>query len=268
MSFMNITKIASRARLPLLTLLGAALALFFLARPRPNPYLGRALKAILPKEREDITVEDLRKLSRQQLIGVFHQLVSPETAEMRGEYRAAMLDTGNAVNRFLSHFSLYRIWGEWGHKAFEPIGEKHGHGYNTFSTCLPEVHENVHHALLDRFSHVLRHFFVGDPCQERTVRIIRNRTYTGPSMFDNRTSFHLVYHPYNDFPVSTMHDEVRKVNDTLFLGLGILTVTGGKWNIFPFVLTGPPEPWKGPDDGYPDRPAATIHTAMKPGDTP
>jgi hypothetical protein len=48
-----------------------------------------------------------------------------------------------------------------------------------------------------------------------------------------------------------MRDEVRKVNDNLFLGLGRQTVTGGKWNIFPFVLMGPPEPWVGPDEGFP-----------------
>jgi hypothetical protein len=248
---MNILKIATRARLPILTLLGIVLVLFFLARPRPNPYMGKALKAIINKDRKDITYEDLQKLSRQQLIAVFHQLVSPETEEMQGEYRAAVLDTGNAINRFLAHFTLYCIWGEWMHKAFEPLTGKDGHGYNTFSTCLPEVHENAYRALLDRFLHVLRHVFVGNGCQARTIRIIRNQTHVGPSMFDNRTSFHLVYRPYNDFPVSTMHDEVRKVNDTLFLGLGILTVTGGKRNIFPFVLMGPPEPWKDPDNGYP-----------------
>jgi len=251
MQFMRISKIISRARLSLLAFLGICLSLFLVLRPRPNPYNGMALEDILQKNRDDITLEDLQKLSRQQLIGVFHRLVSPEACEMRGEYRAAILDTGNAFNRFISRFTLYRIWGEWGHKAFEPLTDMQGHGYNTFSTCLPRVHEDLYQALMDRLLHMLRHYFVGNGCQERTVRIIRNRTYVGPSMFDSHASFHLVYSPYNSFPVSTMHDEVRRINGKLFLGLGILTVTGGRWNIFPFVLEGPPGDWMGADSGYP-----------------
>jgi hypothetical protein len=235
-------------------LIPAAVAAGFMSillRPRVNPYLGKSLATIIPKDREAITLEDLQKLNRQQLVGVFHQLVAPEVNGMKGEYRACLLDSGNSLNRFLSMFTLYFIWGAWIGKAFEPLSERHGHGYNPFSTCLPEIHENVFRACLDRLIHTLRHIFIGDNCQERTVRIVRNKTHIGPSMFDNRTSFHLVYRDYNAFPVSTMHDEVRKVNDTLFLGLGILIVTGGRWNIFPFVLIGPPEPWRGPDAPYP-----------------
>lgn len=236
----------------LIPIIVAAGFLSILARPRVNPYLGKSLQAIIPKDRETITLDDLQKLNRQQLVGVFHQLVSPEVSEMKGEYRAMLLDSGNAMNRFLSMLFLYFTWGMWLHKAFEPLSERHGHGYNTFSTCLPEIHENMFHACLDRLIQMLRHIFIGDGCTERTVRIVRNKTHIVPSMFDNRTSFHLVYRDYNAFPVSTMHDEVRKVNDTLFLGLGILTVTGGRWNIFPFVLIGPPEPWRGPDAPYPE----------------
>jgi len=234
-----------------IAVIAAAGILSILARPRVNPYLGKSLQAILPKDREVIILEDLRTLSRQQLIGLFHQLVAPEVNEMKGEYRAYLLDSGNSFNRCLGMITLYFIWGAWIGKAFEPLSNRNGHGYNPFSTCLPEIHENIFHACLDRFIHTLRHLFIRDSCEERTVRIIRNKTHIGPSMFDNRTSFHLVYRDYNAFPVSTMHDEVRRVNDALYLGLGILTVTGGKRNPFPFVLMGPPDPWAGPDGGYP-----------------
>lgn len=223
------------------------LLLMFLSCRRPNPYMGQALGSIIPKDREEITRDDLLKLDRRQLAGVFHQLVSPEAREINGEYRAMLLDSGNAFNRFLSMFTLYFIWGTWTHKAFEPLGDRHGHGYNIFQTDLPCAPENIFHALALRIAQVLK---LRKTTQVQTVRIIRSTTHVGDSMFDNRTSFHLVYKNYNDFPVSTMHDEVRKVNDTLYLGLGILTVTGGKRNIFPFVLMGPPKKWMGPDMPY------------------
>ncbi|MGC9325436.1 MAG: hypothetical protein ACP5G0_11880 [Desulfomonilia bacterium] len=222
----------------------------FLVRPGTSPYMGQALRAIIPKKREDITLEDLQKLSRAQLIGVFHQLVSPEIHEMKGEYRAALLNSGNALNTYLSMFSMYFVWGFWMHKAFEPISEMQGYGYNTFLTSLEKAHDNLFPSLWAQIT-LCAKSRKGDASPRHTARIMRNRTHIGPSMFDNRTSFHLVYHPYTAFPVSTMHDEVRKINDALYLGLGTLTVTGGKWNVFPFVLMGPPDPWVGPDAGYP-----------------
>jgi hypothetical protein len=234
----------------LIAVIAAAGFLSILARPRVNPYLGKSLQAIIPKDREGITLEDLQKLNRQQLVGVFHQLVSPEVSEMRGEYRAMLLDSGNAVNRFLSMLFLYFTWGMWLHKAFEPLSERHGHGYNTFLTTLPKVPENVFLAGAASLSGLVRSAF-GSSAPQRMVRMMCNKTFIGPSVFDRRTSFHLFYKDYNSFYTSTMKDEVRKVNDTLYLGLGRLTITLGKINPFPFVLMGPPEPWVGPDDGFP-----------------
>ena len=235
----------------LFAILAAAGILSILARPRVNPYLGKSLQAIIPKDREALTAEDLKKLNRQQLVGIFHQLVSPEVSEMRGEDRASILDDGNAFNRFMSSLCLYFAYGLWMHKAFEPLSDRQGHGYNTFLTTMGRDRENLYLSLGAQMINLLRSFR-GTSAPARTARMIRNKTHIGPSMFDNRTSFHLVYRDYNAFPVSTMHDEVRKVNDTLFLGLGILTVTGGRRNIFPFVLMGPPDPWVGPDEGYPE----------------
>jgi len=43
-------------------------------------------------------------------------------------------------------------------------------------------------------------------------------------------SFHLGYREYNTFFTNTMTDEVRKMNDHLYLGMGRLTATFGKFN--------------------------------------
>ncbi|MFZ5562787.1 MAG: hypothetical protein ACOZBW_01960, partial [Thermodesulfobacteriota bacterium] len=86
----------------------------------------------------------------------------------------------------------------------------------------------------------------------RLARIMLNKTSMVTSVFDGRPSFQLRYRDFNTFFTSTMTDEVRKVNDRLYLGIGRLTVTFGKHNPMPFVLIGPPDPWKGPDIPWPD----------------
>ena len=80
-----------------------------------------------------------------------------------------------------------------------------------------------------------------------------NKTSIVSSVFDGRPAFQLRLSDYNTFFTSTMTDEVRKINDTLFLGIGRLTITLGKFNPMPFVLIGPPDPWIGPDIEYPDK---------------
>lgn len=186
-----------------------------------------SIKEIASKNREDITIDDLLMMDNEQLVDLFHQLEAPEFEEMHGEYRAVLLDAGNIVKRSSSDFFLNSLWGRWLAKAFEPVGENYGHGYNSFRASKRRKGKD-------------------------TVRIMRMKTRIGDSIYDTGKSFHLEYHDYNPFPISTMKDEVRRVNDNLYLGLGILTVTLGKKNIFPFVLIGPLDEWVGPDEGYPE----------------
>jgi hypothetical protein len=88
---------------------------------------------------------------------------------------------------------------------------------------------------------------------QRLARIMLNKTSMVPSVFDGRPAFQLSYREYNTFYTSTMTDEVRRLNDTLYLGIGRLTITLGKYNPMPFVLMGPPAPWVGPEIAYPGR---------------
>jgi len=71
-------------------------------------------------------------------------------------------------------------------------------------------------------------------------------TYIGPSAIDTRTSFHLDYDSYNTGLVHSMRDEVRKINDNLYICMGI---GGGAINPASFVLLGPPTPWGGLEQG-------------------
>jgi hypothetical protein len=43
------------------------------------------------------------------------------------------------------------------------------------------------------------------------------------------------------------HDEIRKINGALFLGLGSLPASAGTLNPMPFVVYGKATPWVGAD---------------------
>lgn len=207
-------------------------------------FMGRDLK--------DFRYEDLMQLNRKQLMELFSRLDEPSMSEMKGEYRAALLDSGYIINMFLAKLYLHFTWGDWQHKAFEPLGEKHGHGYNTFITTQSKLYENYFVALLMKIVSIVRSLLrLSNP--QRLARIMLNKTSIVSSVFDGKPSFQLSYWDYNTFFTNTMTDEVRKVNDNLFLGIGRLTITFGKANPMPFVLIGPPDPWAVPDIQYPDK---------------
>jgi len=198
---------------------------------------------------KDFRYEDLMNLTRKQLMELFSLLDAPSMSEMKGEYRAALLDSGYIINMFLAKMYLYFTWGNWQHKAFEPLDQQHGHGYNTFITTQSKLYENYFVAVFMRIVSIVRSLFRSNNPQ-RMARIMLNKTSIVSSVFDGRPAFQLSYRDYNTFFTNTMTDEVRKVNDTLFLGIGRLTVTFGKFNPMPFVLIGPPDPWVGSDIEY------------------
>lgn len=211
-----------------------------------------ATENVTGKNLKDLRCEDLIKLNRKQLMDLFYGLDAPAMPEMRGEYRAALLDSGYIINHLLARLYLHFTWGDWQHKAFEPLGEKRGHGYNTFITTQSKLYENYFIALLMKILNIARSLFrLNNP--QRLARIMLNKTTIVSSVFDGRPSFQLRYREYNTFFTNTMTDEVRKVNDNLYLGIGRLTVTLGKFNPMPFVMIGPPDPWVGPDLQFPDK---------------
>jgi len=211
-----------------------------------------AIDNIMGKDLKDFSYEDLMKLKRKQLMELFFLLDAPAMSEMRGEYRAALLDSGYIINNLLATLYLHFTWGDWQHKAFEPLGPQHGHGYNTFITTQSKLYENYFVAVFMRIMSIICSLFrLHNP--RRMARIMLNKTSIVSSVFDARPSFQLSYRDYNTFYTNTMTDEVRKVNDRLYLGIGRLTVTFGKYNPMPFVLIGPSDPWVGPDIEYPER---------------
>lgn len=179
---------------------------------------GENSSQILGVAVEKASVEDLKKLSKSQLMQLFYSAKPPSFLEMNGEYKAETIPVGilsPAADFFTHHFFGP---GRWIGKAFSPIKENLGKGYNIFK---------------DRESNV--------------YRTREMDTFVGPSKIDDNDSFHIVYKSYNSGMVHSMHDELRKINAHLIIGMGYMLAGGGSINPAPFVLFGKPTQWVGPD---------------------
>ncbi len=159
------------------------------------------------------TAYELLQLSYGASLELFHTLPAPTAEEMNGEYRAEVLDLGRPVYLWLASVAVH-LKGRWLAKAFTPEGPAGGRGYNVF--------------------------VIG----ERVVRGTRMRTSIGPSRHDGQPSFHLDYSADNSGPLGTMRDEIRRLTDGLYLGLGIAGYADWMRRPNPFLLEGPAAPFR------------------------
>lgn len=162
---------------------------------------------------------DLRFMTLDELVSLFHRLPAPSFDEMHGEFAATLLEQGSG-SAFITAQVTLNIKGRWLCKAFEPTGPNEGHGYNTFMT------------------------------PRGVKRAVRMRTRIGPSKIpgDSNDSFHLEYADLNDFKrggpggalVHTMFDELREAAPGLYLGIGRAGFTKKQVSeLHPFILEGP-----------------------------
>jgi hypothetical protein len=167
------------------------------------------------------TVKKLKALSRGELMELFYTLSAPPFSEMDGEYKAEMLDHGTVVKNTLVKLVLFDpfLFGHWLCKAFRPEGETSGHGYNSFR----------------KFGQVTRKF--------------RMKTEIVPSRYDGKDVFQLYYPAYSSIPgFINMVDEIRKIHDGLYLGIGTWGFSERQRMIpGPFCLSGPIDEFVGPD---------------------
>lgn len=167
---------------------------------------------ITEKEAENLVLEDLHTLSKSQLMKIFMASPAPQIDDLEGEYQAGNFNVGvlaSFVKFFTNHFFGK---GRWVGKAFQASGDT-GDGYNIFDH------------------------------KEGSNRHRRFKTHVGLSNIDGRQSFHLVYREFNKgIWVSSMHDEVRKVNDKLFIGMGSTAWGLGFRNPSTFYIMGPSTP--------------------------
>jgi hypothetical protein len=183
---------------------------------------GKTMDDILKMEAAEATPKTIMALSKSEVMQLFYAAPAPAFQSMKGEYKTALLPQGimAAASGYFTHHFFGP--GRWEGKAFFPFEADRGWGYNIFSST-------------DKAGKIIRH------------RTRKMDTWVGTSEIDSKDSFHLVYKAYNGGLVNSMHDEVRKINDRLFLCMGYMAAGGGSINPAPFLIIEKPTPWVGPD---------------------
>ena len=185
-------------------------------------YKGQSMEQILGVAPSKATVKDIEKLDKAALFQLFYAAPAPQYQEVKGEYSAKTIPVGvlaASADIFTHHFFGP---GRWVGKAFFPFEKDKGWGYNIFSGKDKDGKEVL-------------------------FRVRKMNTYIGKSPIDGKDSFHLDYSPHNSGTVHSMHDELRKINDNIFLGMGYMGLGGGSINPAPFLVIGPAVKWVGPD---------------------
>ena len=181
-------------------------------------YDGRSMEKILGVSPEKATIDDIRKLSKAEVFQLFYAASAPAFGEFKGEYVAQTVDVGIMATGAAYYTHHFFGPGRWEGKAFYPSEKDRGYGCNIFKDASGKIY-----------------------------RTRKMDTTIGPSDYDGKPSFKLNYGAYNAGTVESMRDELRKINDNLFLGLGYMALGGGKINPAPFVLVGPAKEWVGVD---------------------
>lgn len=187
----------------------------------PRRWLGQSPAGILGRETAGAKVEDIERLSKAEIMQLFYVCEAPAFEEMKGEYQTRILNAG--ILGFAGALYVHHVMGpgRWDGDAFYPFEKNRGWGYNRFK--------------------VKRHG--GDAI----VRTLKMDTYIAASEFDHKKSFHVDYSPYSKRLNRSMKDEIRKVNDELYLGIAFFSWSGGKRNPGFFVVYGKPNEWIGLD---------------------
>jgi hypothetical protein len=190
---------------------------------------GRTMAQILGRDPSAATYDDVEKLSRKEKVQLFIAAETPRIDELGGEYEAKLLSggvLGKSTELFTNH--VFPTGGitlrtKWVGKAFKSTGGNSGTGYNIFE-------ENTADG-------------------KKILRVRRIDTSIGSSSVvkDGKHSFLINYSAHNGGTVRSMRDELRKINDTLFIGAGHMALGGGPANPGPFAVVGKPRPWVGID---------------------
>lgn len=156
-----------------------------------------------------VTAEDLRRLRRNEIKEVFSSLPAPSLRELHGEYEAEFLDQGDPVRNSMVKL-FYHTALRWRGKAFAPVNSYLGWGYNTFGE--------------DRES----------PNQSLPML-----TYRAPSACDANESLIVDYSSTVSGTMRVMRDEIRRVGENVFLGIGSFNPFRKPLGKMLFLLRGP-----------------------------
>ena len=139
--------------------------------------------------REKDRLVEILSADRLRVKMIYWDLPTPTMSDLDGEYDAQLLNQGDRVGSFLTH-TIFGSKGNWIGKAFRPLSGTTGEGYNAFG----EV--------------------------EDRQALLPMDTYLDHSLVVTGYSYILDYRLRNRGPIRWLRGEVRKVSDSVFLGLG------------------------------------------------
>ncbi|MCA9135292.1 MAG: hypothetical protein KDB00_01000 [Planctomycetales bacterium] len=166
--------------------------------------------------REKETLLNLLSVDRFRLKMIYWSLPTPTISEIEGEYDAQLLDQGDALGSFVTR-RLFASKGPWLGKAFRPVSESIGQGYNAFGTA-----------------------------EEREALLPMN-TYIDHSLMVPGYSYILDYQRLNRGPIRWLRGELRIASPSILLGMGIFGPRSRKLHklrrVIPFVLVRSDRPY-------------------------
>lgn len=173
---------------------------------------------------EKWTIEKVMELNREQVIELWKECPAVDMAELDGEYTGWVPNAGDeeAQQRTAAFmFDETSIRGYWLGKAYQPLSATKGDGYNHWRRSGDKIERNL------RFG-----------------------TEMGISQIDGKPALMMYYGAYdNRGGERDLVDEIRKLADGFYLGMGAATKPDGE-RTPPghFALTGPIGQWVGVDD--------------------
>lgn len=199
--------------------IGVLFAVALVSRPSGASQQPKVADASMPVSKK-WTLEQILAMSREQIIEVWKTLPPAPLKELNGHYMGLVPNAGDKKRQASTTdymFNENSPRGYWLGKAYKQTSETKGEGYNRWR-------------------------FPGG----RIVRNLRFATETGTSLIDGKPALMMYYGAYNK---STLVDELRKLDDYVYLGVGTQKMADGKRSEpGHFILLGPTDEWVGFDD--------------------
>ena len=153
------------------------------------------------------------RLASRDILNLFATLPCPTLAEMNGEYSARVIMQPHPLLNWLAQRAISNpvYPGQWLCKAFTPVSQTEGRGYNSF-------------------------YFHGE-----VIRRFPMQTVIAPSRFNGKPAYQLIYSAYDSLCGRiNMVDELRRAADGHYLGIGTCGFSERQRLIpLPFTLSGP-----------------------------
>ncbi len=177
---------------------------------------------------QEWTAEKVMELTREEVLELWGQCPAADVTELVGEFTGLIPNAGDEEKQRRAAEVMYNEdspIGYWLGKAYTPLNKTRGDGYNHWRRPGGKVERNM------RFA-----------------------TEMGTSLIDAKPSLMMYYGAYRHIHVpegreNTLIDEIRKLTDGIYLGVGTATLPdGSRTQPGHFVLVGPIGRWVGVDD--------------------